>query len=196
MMSSETSTDSRPADSFQADSLQAESFQPWQFFTLAGLAGATALVFLAVFVWKVDRPAAILLSLSVAAAAYAGYAAWRAVAPLSGDEGDVTPVSVAGRARAALEREKLLTLRAIKDLDFDKAMKKVSEQDHAEMAGRLRARAVGLMRQLDSTVSYRETIDREVSRRAAVAACAACGKGNDADAKFCKSCGAALAARV
>jgi len=186
-MSSETSTDSFPAD----------SFKPWQFFTLTGLAGATVLVFLAVFVWHVDRPEAILLSLIVGAAAYAGYAAWRAFAPLSGDEGDVTPVSVAGRTRAVLEREKLLTLRAIKDLDFDKAMGKVSEQDHAEMTGRLRARAVGLIRQLDSTVSYRDTIDRDVARRqTAVAACAACGTGNDGDAKFCKSCGAALAERA
>lgn len=192
-MSSETST----KDSFQADSFQPESFQPWQFFTLVGLAGATALVFLAVFVWHVDRPAAILLSLAVGAAAYAGYTAWRTAAPLSGDEGDATPISVAGRARAALEREKLLTLRAIKDLDFDKAMKKVSEQDHAEMTERLRLRAAGLIRQLDSTASYRDTIDHEVARRrAAVAPCAACGTGNDADAKFCKSCGASLAGRA
>jgi hypothetical protein len=195
MMSSETSTDSLKHDSFRAD-----SFQPWQFFTLAGLAGATVLVFLAVFVWHVDRPAAILLSLAVGAAAYAGYTAWRTAAPLSGDEGDSTPVSVAGRARATLEREKLLTLRAIKDLDFDQAMKKVSEQDHAEMTTRLRLRAAGLIRQLDSTVSYRETIDREVTRRQAApvvqaVACATCGTGNDADAKFCKSCGAALADR-
>ncbi|MGE0394875.1 MAG: hypothetical protein AB7I25_09650 [Vicinamibacterales bacterium] len=192
-MSSETST----KDSFPAESFQAESFQPWQFFTLTGLAGATALVFLAVFVWHVDRPAAILLSLAVGAAAYAGYAAWRTAAPLSGDEGDATPISVAGRARAALEREKLLTLRALKDLDFDKAMKKVSDQDHAEMTARLRARAAGLIRQLDSTTSYRDTIDREVARRqVAVAPCVACGTGNDADAKFCKSCGAALAGRA
>ena len=187
-MSSETST---------KDSLQAEAFQPWQFFTLTGLAGATVLVFVAVFVWHVDRPEAILLSLVVGAAAYAGYAAWRTAAPLSSEESEVTPLSVSGRARAVLEREKLLTLRAIKDLDFDKAMGKVSEQDHAEMTGRLRMRAAGLIRQLDSTVSYRETIDRELSRRqAALAPCAACGTDNDADAKFCKSCGAALAGRA
>ncbi len=173
-----------------------ESFQPWQFFALSGLAAATALVFLAVFVWHVDRPAAILLSLIVAAAAFAGYTAWRTAAPLAGDEGASTPVSVGGRTRAVLEREKLLTLRAIKDLEFDRAMGKVSEIDFAEMTGRLRSRAVGLIRQLDSTVSYRDAIDREVARRqVAFAPCAACGTGNDADAKFCKSCGAALGVR-
>ncbi|MEQ1896473.1 MAG: zinc ribbon domain-containing protein [Vicinamibacterales bacterium] len=193
-MSSETST-----DTFQAD-----SFQPWQFFTLVGLAAATALVFLAVFVWHTDRPAAILLSVTVGTAAFAGYAAWRTVAPLADDEAESTPTSVGGRTRAVLEREKLLTLRAIKDLEFDRAMKKVSEQDFMEMSGRLRVRAAGLIRQLDSTVSYRDEIDREMARRlsagtgttAAVAtrACAGCGTANDTDAKFCKSCGAQLEA--
>ena len=192
-MSSETST---------------ETFQPWQFFMLVGLAAATVLVFLAVFVWHTDRPAAILLSITVGAAAFAGYTAWRTVAPLAGEEAESTPPSVGGRARAVLEREKLLTLRAIKDLEFDRAMKKVSEQDFTEMSGRLRIRAAGLIRQLDSTVSYRDEIDRELARRlritsevaaatpAAVStrACAGCGTGNDGDAKFCKSCGAPLEA--
>lgn len=187
-MSSETST-----DTFQAD-----SFQPWQFFTLIGLAAATVLVFLAVFVWHTDRAAAILLSLTVGSAAFAGYAAWRTVAPLAGEERESTPTSVGGRARAVLEREKLLTLRALKDLEFDRAMKKVSESDFAEMSGRLRVRAAGLIRQLDSTVSYRDEIDRELAKRLGPAPaanpCAACGTGNDGDAKFCKSCGARLGA--
>ena len=195
-MNSETST-----DTFQAD-----SFQPWQFFTLVGLAAATVLVFLAVFVWHTDRPAAILLSVTVGTAAFAGYAAWRTVAPLAGDEAEATPLSVGGRTRAVLEREKLLTLRAIKDLEFDRAMKKVSEQDFTEMSGRLRIRAAGLIRQLDSTVSYRDEIDRELARRhgsvseaaptvvTATRACAGCATANDTDAKFCKSCGAPLEA--
>lgn len=183
-MSSETSTD---------------TFQPWQFFTLVGLAAATALVFMAVFVWQTDRPEAILLSVTVGAAAFAGYAAWRTVAPLAGEEAESTPTSVGGRTRAVLEREKLLTLRAIKDLEFDRAMNKVSGQDFTEMSGRLRIRAAGLIHQLDSTVSYRDEIDRELARRygavpATARACAGCGTANDTDAKFCKSCGAALEA--
>ena len=48
-----------------------------------------------------------------------------------------------GRTRAALEREKTLVLRSIKELEFDRAMGKVSEKDFAEMSARLRARAAG-----------------------------------------------------
>ena len=46
-----------------------------------------------------------------------------------------------GRTRAALEREKALVLRSIKELEFDRAMGKVSEKDFGEMSARLRARA-------------------------------------------------------
>ena len=40
-------------------------------------------------------------------------------------------------------------LRSIKELEFDFAMKKVAQADFDEMSARLRARAIGLMRQLD-----------------------------------------------
>ena len=180
-MSSETST---------------ESFEPWQLFALTGLLGATVVVFLAVFLWKLDRPAAVLLSLTVGAAAFAGYTAWRAFAPLTGEEAEAAPPSAAGRTRAGLEREKLLTLRAIKDLEFDRAMGKMSEVDFAEMSGRLRVRAAGLIRQLDESVNYREAIERDAARcKTVTAACGSCGAANDGDARFCKACGAALEAR-
>ena len=124
-----------------------------------------------------------------------------------------------GRTRAALEREKSLVLRSIKELEFDRAMGKVSEKDFAEMSGRLRARAAGLMRQLDAGAGYREQIEKEIERRLGKAAgskeqdpaytasdsvgrvlpsrpasvCASCATHNDADARFCKGCGKALA---
>ena len=64
--------------------------------------------------------------------------------------------------RAVLEREKMLVLRSIKELEFDRAMGKVSTKDFDEMAGRLRARAMSLMRQLDTEAGYRELIEREL----------------------------------
>ena len=56
-------------------------------------------------------------------------------------------------------------LRSIKELEFDRAMGKVSEKDFAEMSGRLRARAARLMRQLDAGAGYRSEIEQEIAKR-------------------------------
>src|SRR5688572_17559109 len=150
-MSSETSTERQP-----------ESLQPWQLFTLAGLIGATVVVFLS----RGQTPAAIiLLSCAIFAAAYVGATALRTVLPLAGTLRDDAGEAIGDRTRAALEREKTLVLRSIKELEFDRAMGKVSEKDFSEMSGRLRARATRLMRQLDAGSVYRQEIEREVERR-------------------------------
>ncbi len=57
-------------------------------------------------------------------------------------------------------------MRSIKELEFDRAMGKLSPKDFDEMAGRLRARAIMLMKQLDEGGSaYREIIERELTAR-------------------------------
>jgi hypothetical protein len=81
-------------------------------------------------------------------------------------------------------------------------MGKLSEEDFREMSGRLRVRAARLIKQLDAGAGYRDQIERDLMKRLgqggeqAIAqetrACAACGTGNDRDAKFCKNCGARL----
>ena len=186
-MSFETSTDR-------------DQFQPWQFFTLAGLAGATAVVFVT---REATAPAVVLLSLVVGAAACVGIAVWRMLGPLAGEQPSRGAQLLGGRTRVALEREKMLVLRAIKDLEFDRAMGKVSESDFAEMSARLRARASRLLRQVDRGAGYRHEIERELAARlppspggfgtarVSVQSCQ-CGTSNDADARFCKSCGQPL----
>jgi hypothetical protein len=192
-MSSETSTESQFSGA-DFPSQRSDSLQPWQLFTLAGLIGAT----ITVFVSRGQSPAAvILLSLTVFAAAAMGIAALRTVMPLTSKAARDTTQVLGGRTRAALEREKSLALRSIKELEFDRAMGKVSEKDFAEMSGRLRARAARLLRQLDAGAGYREQIDREIERRigkvtVVAGVCAACGTKNDADARFCKGCGSAM----
>jgi len=190
-MSSATSTDSQP-------------LQPWQFFTLAGLVGATIVVFLS----EGQTPASIiLLSLIIFGAAAVGAAAWRTFSPLSGTDEPAGPQIFGGRTRAALEREKSLVLRSIKDLEFDHAMGKVSDKDFAEMGARLRARAAGLIRQLDAGTNYRQAIEAEIEKRVhvrkpqeqpvatasaptpATKLCLSCCTPNDPDARFCKGCG-------
>jgi hypothetical protein len=108
--------------------------------------------------------------------------------------------TIGGRARTALERDKALTLRAIKELEFDRAMEKVSEADFIEMRDRLRQRALRLMRKLDGGGAYRQLIEQEVAARvgeieerpalpSSAAFCTHCGTAHDVDARFCKACG-------
>jgi hypothetical protein len=205
-MSSETSTDSQFSGA-DIPTPGSDSLQPWQLFTLAGLVGATITVFLS----RGQSPAAvILLSLTVFAAAAVGIAALRTVMPLTSKARPDSTQVLGGRTRATLERDKALVLRSIKELEFDRAMGKVSEKDFAEMSGRLRARAARLLRQLDAGAGYRDQIDREIEKRigktpVAVggskeqdpphAVCAQCSTKNDADARFCKGCGKALEPR-
>ena len=88
---------------------------------------------------------------------------------------------------------------AIKDLENDHAMGKLSDADFQDMSGRLRTRAARLIRQLEAGGGYREQIERDLARRLAESAapsprgvCAACGTRNDSDASFCKTCGVRL----
>jgi hypothetical protein len=205
-MSSETSTEPQVGGTVP----DADSLQPWQLFTLAGLIGAT----LTVLMSRGQSPSGvILLSLTIFAAAWVGVAALRTFMPLAGKISPHHAQILGGRTRAALEREKTLVLRSIKDLEFDRAMGKLSEKDFAEMGARLRARAAGLMRQLDAGAGYREQIEKEIEKRIgkgevtrvktiagstkqdpAYAICGQCKTSNDLDARFCKACGSRLEA--
>jgi len=193
-MSSGTSTDASPA-----------TFRPWHFFVLAGLAGATVAV---VTVRPSGITPLVLVVLASWAGAYVGYAVYRMVVPLAARDFTERVEMVGGRTRAALDREKTLVLRSLKELEFDRAMGKVSDADFREMGGRLRARARSLLKQLDvDGAAYRDPIERELAERvmqggevsadtassqAARLVCGNCGGSNERDAKFCKSCGTAL----
>jgi len=185
--------------------LRGSELKPWQFFLLAGMLGATAAVVVAT---GQSMASIVVLSLTVVAASMAGLGAYRMLVPFASAAAVRPPEVVAGRARAALEREKTLALRAIKDLEFDRSMGKVDQVDFDEMSARLRGRAVSLMQRLEGTVAHRERIERELAERLAkapakakvarretsAAICAACGTQNDADARFCKACGGKLEA--
>src|SRR5262249_60516537 len=93
-----------------------------------------------------------------------GLAVVRVLRPLVSADEDRTPM-IGHRTRAALEREKMLALRSIKELEFDRAMGKLSAADFDEMSGRLRTRAARLMRQLDAGGGYRAQVEAELQRR-------------------------------
>ncbi len=154
-MSSATSTnDPRPAAKDQG-------LQPWQFFVLAALGCATAVTFIT---RGQGVTSVVLLSILMGTAALVGLGALRALRPLVSAEDDRTQM-IGQRTRAALEREKMLALRSIKELEFDRAMGKLSDADWQEMSSRLRARAARLMRQLDAGAGYRERIERDLAKR-------------------------------
>jgi len=186
-MSSGTSTDTA-------------SFRPWHLFVLVALVAATA----AVLVVEPSEPvAAVLLTLAICAAGFVGLMFYRMIKPLIQKEFREKTVMVGSRSRAAVEREKTLVLRAIKELEFDRAMGKVSPTDFDEMGLKLRARAVRLMKQLDvGLVDYVALIERELQSRlvaeveTSIASkapggclCENCQTLNDVDAQFCKECG-------
>ena len=187
-MSSATSTD--------------QGLRPWQLFLLAGILAATAMVLMST---GRSMSSVVVLSVTLMAASLVAVATYRSLSPLVSPEDLVPDAPAGGRTRAALEREKALVLRSIKELEFDHAMRKTAAADFEEMRDRLKVRAVGLLRQLDAT-GYREAVERDLAARAggaaarglepavrATPACRVCDTINEADARFCKACGAALA---
>ena len=182
MTNSATSTD-------RTDSTPA--FQPWHFFLLLGMAGATV----AVMVSRETHPAALLLlSAAVVCAGLVGLAIHKTVSAFWGRGREPEPLRE--RSREELLREKAMALRSIKELEFDRAMGKVNDPDFAAISTKLRARALALMEALQqqqpdskplSTAAAKPAVEKYTSR-----ACAQCGTSNDQDARFCKSCGQAL----
>ncbi len=146
-MSSATSTD--------------PGLRPWQLFILAGMLAATGVVLV-----SKGQPLSsiVVLSLTVVASSLVAIAGYRSLAPLFAvvDPDDEQPVT--GRMRAALEREKALVLRTIKEVEFDHAMGKTAPADFEEMRDRLKVRALGLMRQLDAS-DYRASVEKDLAAR-------------------------------
>ncbi len=127
------------------------------------------------------------------------------------DDAVLAMESLARHASAReLREEKRRVLTAIKELDFDYAMGKLSEADYRAVREAYQVRAVQVLRALDARDDLhprlREDLDR-LARGEPVSAgegaatpgpvagmrpCPSCAGTNDGDARFCKHCGAAL----
>lgn len=172
-------------------SLSRPGLQPWQFYLTASFLAAAA----AVWMSPPSSPVALLfISLAIGAAGACAAALHGLLTALNGRVSAERHVTES--VRAALDREKLLALRAIKDLQFDVAMGKVNAADAAAMEARLRERATAIMRQLDGREDVRLRVERDIASRQATdhrpsaTGLCGCGTANDPDAKFCKNCGA------
>jgi hypothetical protein len=153
---------------------------------------------------EVGRATAAGAFLAVAAAALAWCLGllFRAARALVDEPPAVEVERATGRRRKELEREKAHLLKALKELEFDHEMGKVSDADFREIGGQYRGRAMRVMRQLDDAGEgdYRALVERELKARlgapkgapaklAARPLCPDCSTENDLDAVFCKKCG-------
>jgi hypothetical protein len=161
-------------------------FRPFHLFVLLSMVAATVGVILS----RQTHPAALLLvSGSIIGAGLVGLALHKAISAFFGDETSHRPLD--DRAREVLEREKALVLRSIKELEFDRSMKKISEADFTDMNGRLRARAMSLMQELERQPEAPPAapVKTGAPRVTKGPYCDQCGTKNERDAKFCKQCG-------
>jgi hypothetical protein len=160
--------------------------------------------------------------LVVAAAALLGTIAllWASVRTLSGDAPlslDLEAVGARRHGVDGLAEQKRRVLRALKDLESDRAVGKIEEADYDMLVARYRDDAKSVMREMDLQVeplrSEAEKVARaylkkrgltpegapeEIAPAPAPAggrvACAKCKTSNEPDATFCKKCGGPLGA--
>jgi hypothetical protein len=144
---------------------------------------------------------------------------WASVRTLSGDAPLALGLAEVG-ARAhgadALGERKRIVLRALKDLESERAVGKIEEGDYDVLVAKYREEAKAVMREMDLQVAPHRTEAEKLARaflkkkglipetpaeeddempgpRAGERVeCEKCSTSNEPDASFCKKCGAAL----
>jgi hypothetical protein len=134
-----------------------------------------------------------MLSAAILATGAVGAALHYALVALLGGGRSSAAAPMSSRLRTDLERDKALVLRSIKELEFDHAMRKVSDADFAEISGRLRARAMALIAQLEAAPAAAARPAAPAGPVARNRECPACHSQNESGARFCSQCGARLA---
>ncbi len=81
------------------------------------------------------------------------------------------------------------TYSAIKDLETDHAMGKLSDADYTNLRGKYEGKALGILQQLDAVQA---TLPQVAQAAAPHGTCGQCGAPIVGGAKFCRSCGARL----
>jgi Flp pilus assembly protein TadB len=97
--------------------------------------------------------------------------------------------------RIRLEHERALAIQALRELEFDREMRKLSEADCAELKQRLEARALRAMAALEK-LDQRDAAKTPGGGRKRVARIAAAASGAVVTLRFCPACGAAVAGTV
>lgn len=165
---------------------------------------------------------------------------WGSVQALAGESELSFEEAFSMGARSAEEEQKRAVLRALKDLEYERSVGKISDEDYQEYATRYRAEAKRLIRNMDESMAEaRKRVEQDLAKRLdklapepeedddasdepviapaekvveaksnpehappvaeksakkALRECNACHTKNELDARFCKSCGAPMAA--
>ncbi|HEY1587049.1 MAG TPA: hypothetical protein VGH63_15245, partial [Polyangia bacterium] len=121
--------------------------------------------------WSGGRASVPFLVMATLALGWVVWLAFRAAHALVKDAPVVEAGVVAtGKRRKELEREKASLLKALKELDFDHQMGKVSDKDFADIGATYRGRAIRVMRQLDDAGrDYEAMIAADVGKKLAAA---------------------------
>lgn len=121
---------------------------------------------------------------------------WSSLGRLTGESPLTLDEAIGLAAPSAEEERKRAVVRALKDLDYERSVGKISEDDYAELAARYRTEAKALLRTLDTGLApLRKTAEKKLVARlkaegisveprgAAPNAVAGAGEGDAADAE-------------
>ncbi len=141
-------------------------------------------------------PPIVMVGLGGLTLALCAAALWRVIDPLTRGEVAVVPEARAPHRIRELEREKQAVLKAIKEIELDYQMRKISEADYREMVERYRARALRVMGDLAAGDDYRALIERELRDRLAARMAAAGLKGPDERSPIARTAASSMDAGV
>ena len=108
----------------------------------------------------------VVLTLAAAALLLVIWLLWSSVQALAGESPLTFEEAFSLGARSAEEEQKRAVLRALKDLEYERSVGKISEDDYHEYSARYRAEAKRLIQQLDQNLAEgRLQVEAELERR-------------------------------
>ncbi|MGZ3450953.1 MAG: zinc ribbon domain-containing protein [Polyangiales bacterium] len=167
-----------------------------------GLIGGSVAVVLAALGWRFGIGVSIIILAALALLTVIGMS-FRAVQGLTEPDLDADVED----APTPAEMQKRSALKALKDLEYERSIGNILDEDYRELEGRYREEAKRAMRAVDAEREGLRARAEELAQEALSAAneqpkpkkkkpnkveCPKCGTENDPDAKFCKECAVKL----
>jgi hypothetical protein len=91
---------------------------------------------------------------------------WSSLGRLTGDSPLTLDEAIGLAAPSAEEERKRAVVRALKDLDYERSVGKISEEDYAELSARYRTEAKALLKSLETGLSpLRKTAEKRLAAR-------------------------------